>query len=687
MESAATLKVPQNIEMIPRFFPENLVSPELGGTMKTRLLVAFALGLGLTLALVWLLGGGRLPVARAASIGVNTTLDDTANNHNCTLREAIIAANTDSWVDSCSPGSGADYIALGNGTYALIIGGTGEDAGLTGDLDITDTLTIEGAGPGQTVIDAGGIDRVFDVRFAGTVVISGVTIINGNVTGDGGGIDSLGADLTLINIEIVSNTSSGLGGGVSIYAGSATLDGGQILNNTANSYGGGVSIKECDVTLNGTQVISNSAGQRGGGLYVLSGGATLNGGQVLSNTAQYGGGVGVDGTAPSGGGVFTQTGDSLIAYNVAATNGGGVYVNDADASAFLSGGQIFSNTATGFGVGGGVYVGQGSVTLNGSQVLSNAAGSGGGLYLYESNAMLSGQIRGNIVNSFGGGVYISHGSVVLHGAQIVSNTASVWYGGGMYVSGAVTVSLVNSTVSHNESNRNGGGLYVSDGTVAITYTTIASNTASSGTDGIHQAGGTVALLDSIVASNSAANCAGTLASHGHNLDSGATCGFTATGDLTNTNPLLGPLTEENGSWVHPLLMGSPAIDAGVCVTGITADQRGVSRPSGDGCDIGAYEFPIAPTSVAIGGPSDGVVDESYVFTASASPPTATLPLTYTWSPAPDGGQGTGVVTYSWSTAGSKVISVTVENVAGAVHGTHVIVIECKIYLPLVLRNH
>ena len=683
--------------------------------MKTRLLVAFALGLGLTLALVWLLGGGRLPVARAASIGVNTTLDDTANNHNCTLREAIIAANTDSWVDSCSPGSGADYIALGNGTYLLTIGGAGEDACTTGDLDITATLTIEGAGPGQTIIDAGGIDRVFDVRFAGTVVISGVRIINGNVTGDGGGIDSLGTDLTLINVEVVSNTSSGLGGGVSVYAGSATLNGGQILNNSANSYGGGVLIKECDATLNGTQVVSNSAGQRGGGLYVLSGGATLNGGQVLSNTAQYGGGVGVDGTAPSGDGVFTQTGDSLIAYNVAATNGGGVYVNDAEASAFLSGGQIFSNTATGTGVGGGVYVGQGSVTLNGSQVLSNVAGSGGGLYLYESNAMLSGQIRGNIVNSFGGGVHISHGSVVLHGAQIVSNTASVWYGGGMYVSGAVTVSLVNSTVSHNESNRNGGGvyvgseeasvsllnstvshnksnrngggLYVSDGTVAITYTTIASNTASSGTDGIHQAGGTVALLDSIVASNGAANCAGTLASHGHNLDSGATCGFTATGDLTNTNPLLGPLTEENGSWVHPLLPGSPAIDAGACVAGITADQRGVTRPSGDGCDIGAYEFPIAPTSVAIGGPTEGAVGESYVFTASASPPTSTLPLTYTWSPVPDGGQGTSVATYTWGVAGNKQISVTVENVAGAAPGTHVIVIEYKIYLPLVLRNH
>jgi len=139
--------------------------------------------------------------------------------------------------------------------------------------------------------------------------------------------------------------------------------------------------------------------------------------------------------------------------------------------------------------------------------------------------------------------------------------------------------------------------------------------------------------------------------------------------------------------VHPLLPGSPAIDAGACVAGITTDQRGVSRPSGDGCDIGAYEFPVAPTSVTINGPAEGVIGAGYVFTASVSPPTATLPFTYTWSPAPDGGQGTDVATYTWGVAGSKAISVTVENVAGAAHGTHVIVIEYKIYLPLVLCDH
>ena len=71
------------------------------------------------------------------------------------LREAIIAANNT---------AGADQITLQAETYTLTLGGTGEDAAMTGDLDILDTLTIVGAGSGSTTIDAAGIDRVFEVH-------------------------------------------------------------------------------------------------------------------------------------------------------------------------------------------------------------------------------------------------------------------------------------------------------------------------------------------------------------------------------------------------------------------------------------------------------------------------------------------------------------------------------------------
>ena len=143
--------------------------------MKTKkLFAAFILGLGLILVLLWLLTSGALPIARAATIGVTTTNDAAVGDGQCSLREAIIAANTDLAVDACTAGNGADVITLATGTYVLTITGTGEDAATTGDLDITDVLTITGAGPTQTIIDANDIDRIFDIRpGAGTVVISG----------------------------------------------------------------------------------------------------------------------------------------------------------------------------------------------------------------------------------------------------------------------------------------------------------------------------------------------------------------------------------------------------------------------------------------------------------------------------------------------------------------------------------
>ena len=60
-------------------------------------------------------------------------------------------------------------------------------------------------------------------------------------------------------------------------------------------------------------------------------------------------------------------------------------------------------------------------------------------------------------------------------------------------------------------------------------------------------------------------------------------------DITNTDPLLGPLTYDTGTWIHPLLANSPAIDIGECVPDVTTvDQRGVARS--EPCDIGAYEW-------------------------------------------------------------------------------------------------
>ena len=92
------------------------------------------------------LGLPSVPAVLGASITVTTATDELDVNGKCSLREAVIAANTDTQVDSCAAGNGADTIRLASGTYGLGLEGVLEDDGRSGDLDITAPLSIVGAG-------------------------------------------------------------------------------------------------------------------------------------------------------------------------------------------------------------------------------------------------------------------------------------------------------------------------------------------------------------------------------------------------------------------------------------------------------------------------------------------------------------------------------------------------------------
>ncbi len=102
------------------------------------------------------------------------------------------------------------------------------------------------------------------------------------------------------------------------------------------------------------------------------------------------------------------------------------------------------------------------------------------------------------------------------------------------------------------------------------------------------------------------NCSGKgIESAGHNIDSLDQCTFKAGGDKVNTNPLLAALAD-NGGPTATMAIGpeSPAIDAGDACP--PTDQRGVARPQGSACDIGAFEYvppppkPVAPLVSASG---------------------------------------------------------------------------------------
>ena len=91
------------------------------------------------IAIVLLFGptGFRPGTVAGAGITVTTTDDELNSDGDCSLREAIQAANTNAAVDACNPHIGAETITVPAGTYTLSIAGANEDANATGDLDIT----------------------------------------------------------------------------------------------------------------------------------------------------------------------------------------------------------------------------------------------------------------------------------------------------------------------------------------------------------------------------------------------------------------------------------------------------------------------------------------------------------------------------------------------------------------------
>jgi hypothetical protein len=108
--------------------------------------------------------------------------------------------------------------------------------------------------------------------------------------------------------------------------------------------------------------------------------------------------------------------------------------------------------------------------------------------------------------------------------------------------------------------------------------------------GIFSASGSLQALNTILASLSGSNVFGVITDGGGNISSDGSCDFSALGSLNNTDPVLGSLGDYGGPTpTMPLLAGSPAIDRAISAFCPSTDQRGVARPTGAGCDIGAFE--------------------------------------------------------------------------------------------------
>lgn len=557
------------------------------------------------------------PVAQAAIITVTTTADEINKNGDCSLREAVRAANLDKAVDACLAGNGADIIKLPPGTYILAIAGTGEDEALTGDLDLTTKLAISGAGRTKTIIDGNNLDQVFDIAANITVEISGVTVTGGKSTttdrGGGLAIDEKGT-LTLIN-STVSGNNAVSGGGLYVDEGSR-------------------------VTLTNSWVDDNEAFE-GGGIYVNKNARlTVINSQVTKNTSDGGGG----GIFTNEGSMVTITNSQMSGNMIIGSDGGAIYMGYS--SLTLTNSQVTGNSTINWG--GGIYVDHSTLTLTNSQVTGNTAGIDGG-GIFGDNGLLTltnSQVSGNSASG-GGGIYVDDESTLIFtNGQISSNTSLNFEGGGIFSEGAGT--LVNSTISGNSALTDGGGLYIDGGTFNLHNVTITNNTADSDGNDSGQGGGvyifspgaTLTMTNSIIAGNldlsSAGNqhpdCSGQLIGGGYNLiedTTGCFAGGDLTGNLTGLSPNLGPLQDNGGaSLTHALLAGSPAIDAGNpagCLDPLgltlTTDQRGFVRPVDGGsgsarCDMGAYEFNPSPPPALSFSPGSTLTAEEVV-TATA----------------------------------------------------------------------
>lgn len=228
--------------------------------------------------------------AQAAVLSVTKTADtlDGACNQDCSLREAVVAANAN---------PGTDVVILPSGTYLLSRLGEGEDLAATGDLDITDDLVVLAAGVPTTVIDGVELDRILHVHNA-SLTLSGVLFQRGTVAGNGGALLNENGDVELSRVQFTSNRTTGATFGGAIFTdgttGSLTVIESTFNLNLAGASGGAIAARGTELTLRNVTFSVNRANTAfGGALYLFRDlPATINNVTIVGNTAaQAGGGV------------------------------------------------------------------------------------------------------------------------------------------------------------------------------------------------------------------------------------------------------------------------------------------------------------------------------------------------------------------------------------------------------------
>lgn len=472
---------------------------------------------------------------------------------------AVSMAATDvvtSLADDGSAGTLRSVMSAAAPGDMIVFNVTGTITLTQGFLEINKALIVSGPGSGKLLISGADTFPVFQVDSGVSAVISGITIEHGydSFATGGGGIRNEGA-LALVK-SVVSDNLNGDDG----------ADGEGI-------YNAGI------LTLFGSTVSDNFSSNDGAGIYNSG---TL---ELVSSTLS-GNGCGLPGAS-----------------------GGGIY-NSGSGTITLVNSTVSANAVHDGGLGAGIY-NIGSLKLLGSTISNNNDffGQGAGIY---NNALLTARnttFSGNSSVDDDGGAIVNSGVATIMNSTFSGNSASNGgWGGAIYNSGTLTV--VNGTLSGNSASDSaghgrGGAIYNGGGTVTMSFGTLSANSADLG--GAIFNNGTLALKSTLLAGQSSGgNCysSGTSSSSsaGYNLADDNTCTFLSqTGDQNNNSNagLSASGLQNNGGPTQTiaLLPTSSAVNAipiAACTdtlgNRVNTDQRGVGRPQGSACDIGAYEL-------------------------------------------------------------------------------------------------
>jgi hypothetical protein len=414
----------------------------------------------------------------------------------------------------------------------------------TGEKLLGDQVVIDGAG---LITLSGGLGtRHFRLLDHSEVALRNLTLTLGNAS-PGGSIWAPASSLELA---------------VQLHLEGVTLE-----DNISGSWGGAIAGNHLFVALVQSHVRNNQAAAGGGGINLNPGGLVLQSSTMTDNSA------GTDGGAVEA--WFSNLGlsDSRIERNTAAGAGGGLSLR----------GAFFTQ-------------------LTRMVVRSNDAAEAGGLYVWDGSDVTIDESWFDANSSAGlaGGLGINTPSMVTVTSTTFSRNSAV-IGGGIENLG--TLALQNATISGNSAL--GGGGLSNSGTAMVVNSTIVGNVTRDPGAGIDNLpAGLLEIHNSLLVANRSNNglvdsqCNFGAAPLGLSFSiwSDTTCGTgTSSGNQPNTNPGIAALartctglaTERTPT--HAIEATSPAIDAASCAMAPQIDQRGVPRPQGLGCDVGAVE--------------------------------------------------------------------------------------------------